>query len=388
MGLDIRQLRKLAVQRLRNGESVDSICISLGKSRQWLYKWAQRFDSGKPDWAEDASRRPHLVANRTTAETEELIKQLRESLQNRDMFSGAQAILWEMEDLGIKPLPSVRSINRIIVRNGMKQRADRYKPKGTLYPVLPSQLPNQTHQADFVGPRFLSGPTRFYSLNIVDTATVRCSLNPSSGTATQTVLEGVWSAWKRIGIPQRIQVDNALCFFGSRRYPRGMGALIRMCLLHGVEPWFIPQAEPWRNGMVEKFNERYQQRFLGKTDMRSMDELKLCSHSFEQRHNSSYRYSKLNGNTPLKALAKSGVKLKFPETEEPPRHPLAKPDTGRYHLVRLIRSDRILDIFGERFRVPPETQYQYVVATVDVHEQKLKLYLDKLQIEEFDYKLR
>ncbi|MEZ5339629.1 MAG: IS481 family transposase, partial [bacterium] len=49
---------------------------------------------------------------------------------------------------------------------------------------------------------------------------------------------------------------------------------------------------------------------------------------------------------------------------------------------------RILDIFGERFRVPPETQYQYVVATVDVHEQKLKLYLDKLQIEEFDYKLR
>jgi hypothetical protein len=31
---------------------------------------------------------------------------------------------------------------------------------------------------------------------------------------------------------------------------------------------------------------------------------------------------------------------------------------------------------------------QYVVATIDVKEQKLKLFLDKTQVEEFDYKLR
>jgi hypothetical protein len=31
---------------------------------------------------------------------------------------------------------------------------------------------------------------------------------------------------------------------------------------------------------------------------------------------------------------------------------------------------------------------EYVVATIDVKEQKLKLFLDKTQVEEFDYKLR
>ena len=31
---------------------------------------------------------------------------------------------------------------------------------------------------------------------------------------------------------------------------------------------------------------------------------------------------------------------------------------------------------------------QYVVATIDVKEQKLKLFLAKTQVEEFDYKLR
>ena len=40
------------------------------------------------------------------------------------------------------------------------------------------------------------------------------------------------------------------------------------------------------------------------------------------------------------------------------------------------------------FPVPQEPKLEYVVATIDVKEQKLKLFLDKIQVEEFDYKLR
>ena len=167
-----------------------------------------------------------------------------------------------------------------------------------------------------------------------------------------------------------------------------MGPLIRLCLHHGVEPWFIPMGEPWRNGMVENFNERYQQRFLGKVSMASVADLHAGSLAFEQRHNSRYRYSKLKGDTPLKALAASKARLRFPEEEKPPSHPLPKPEVGKYHLVRLIRSDLKLDVFGERFSVPPETMLEYVVATIDVKEQKLKLFMDKTQVEEFDYKMR
>ena len=386
---EMKRLRVLAVQRFKAGESPESICISLGKSRFWLYKWVKRFNEGDPLWVEDRSRRPLVSSNRTPSEIEEIVKMIRLNLYNRNLFCGAQAILWEMEDLGVDPLPSIRTINRILARNDLThRRTGRYEPKGTAYPALPSILPNQTHQADFVGPCYLKGSIRFYSLNIVDTATVRCGLCPSLSMASQAVLDGFWSAWKRIGIPDRVQIDNALSFFGSRRHPRGMGPLIRCCLHNGVEPWFIPMAEPWRNGMVENFNERYQQRFLGKVVMASLEELKTGSLAFEQRHNSRYRYSKLKGDTPLKALAASKVKLRFPAEDEPPKHPLGKPEVGKYHLVRLIRSDLKLDIFGERFPVPPEMMLQYVVATIDVKEQKLKLFLDKTQVEEFDYKLR
>ena len=56
--------------------------------------------------------------------------------------------------------------------------------------------------------------------------------------------------------------------------------------------------------------------------------------------------------------------------------------------MRLIRSDLKLNIFGEMFTVPPEVKLEYVVATIDVKEQKLKLFLDKTQVDEINYKLR
>ena len=67
---------------------------------------------------------------------------------------------------------------------------------------------------------------------------------------------------------------------------------------------------------------------------------------------------------------------------------MKKPEEGRYHFVRFIRSDLKLNIFGEVFTVPPEAQYEYIVATIDVKEQKLKLLLGKTQFEEFNYPLR
>lgn len=385
---DIQQERIFAVQRLRNGEKPEAICASLGRSKSWLYKWADRFDADDSSWSESLSRQPLTVVSRTPKEVEEIVKMVRLSLYNKDQFCGAQAILWELEDLGVKPLPSLRTINRILSRNELThRRTGKYEPKGTPYPKLPATWPNQTHQADLVGPCYLKGPLRFYGLNVLDLSTARCGLYPSESKSGQSLNGGFWEIWKRLGIPERIQVDNAMSFFGSPRHPRGMGPLIRLCLHTGVEPWFIPMAEPWRNGVIEQFNDLYQQKFLGKVMMTTAEELKEGTLAFEQRHNGTYRYSKLGGKTPLKALAASKMKLRFPDKEEAPRR-MKKPVTGRYHLVRLIRSDLKLNIFGELFPVAPELKLEYVVATIDVKDQKLKLFLDKTQVDEFDYQLR
>jgi putative transposase len=386
---EIKRERNHAVRRFLAGEKPEAICASTGRSRSWLYKWVTRFDPRDPTWCDSRSTQPDIVANRTPSEIEEIVKMIRSNLYNQDLFCGAQAILWEMEDLGVKPLPSVRTINRVLSRNELTyRRTGKYEPKGTPYPKLPELLPNQTHQMDLVGPCYLKGPLRFYGLNVVDAATARCGLHSSLSKASQDILDGVWAIWSRLGIPNNLQVDNAMSFFGSPTHPRGMGPLIRLCLHHGVEPWFIPMSEPWRNGLVEQFNDHYQQKFLGKVIMTTVDELRAGTLAFEQRHNSKYRYSKLGGKTPLKAMAATQTKMRFPNYEQSPLHPLQKPQFGRYHLVRLIRRDLKLNVFGELFPVLPELELEYVVATIDVKEQKLKLFLDKTQVDELDYKMR
>jgi transposase InsO family protein len=385
----ILRQRALAVQRYLAGESPGTICASLGKTKPWLYKWVARHTPDDPTCFEDQSRRPLCSPFRTPVESEKIVEMVRLNLYNKGLFCGNQAIQWELIDMEVHPLPSLSTIGRILRRRELThRRTGRYTPKGKKYPELPALLPNQTHQVDLVGPCFLTGPIRFYSLNVVDAAINRCGIEPMSSRATQSVLDAVYALWLRMGIPENLQVDNELAFYGSPTHPRGMGPLIRLCLHYGVKLWFIPPSEPWWNGVVEKFNDHYQQKFLDKVSMSSMMQLRQESLAFEHRHNSTYRYSKLKGKTPLKALASMEKKLVFPSKSNAPRHPLDKPEEGCYHLVRFIRSDCRLNIFGEVFSAPPETQYEYVVAIIDVKEQKLKLFLDTIQIEEYNYRLR
>ena len=204
----------------------------------------------------------------------------------------------------------------------------------------------------------------------------------------QATVDALWATWHRLGLPGHVQVDNEMVCSGSPAHPRGLGLLIRLCLGQGIEPWFIPLREPWRNGVVEKFNDHYGSRFLARTDVPEAAALGPAHRAFEQKHNSRYRYTKLGGQTPLTALQRAGQPLRFPTAEVAPRVPLPKPETGCYHLVRFIRSDRRLDIFGERFLLPPDAVYAYVVATVHVVQQRLRVMLGADLVAEFPYRLR
>jgi len=386
---EAKDQRILAVKRFLQGEDPNTICNSLGRSRSWLYKWVSRFDDQNPDWSKARSTIPKTCTRRTPEEIEAIVKMIRLHLYNRNLFYGAQAILWELEDSGVDPLPSLRTINRILSRNELThRRTGKYESQGTPYPALPSQKPNQAQQADLVGPCYLKGPVRFYSLNVMDTMTARCGLHRLGNQTSKSIVEGLWSIWSRIGLPDYLQIDNAMYFYGSPTYPRGMGLLIRMCLHNGIQPWFIPVAEPWRNGSIENFNKLYQQKFLNKVMMLTGRDLQKETLSFEQRHNRQYRYSKLGGKTPQKALDSTHVTLRYPKYETLPRHQLSKPEDGSYNLVRLIRSDLKLNIFGELFPVSDDLMYQYVVATIDVKDQKMRLFHNNLQVEEYEYKLR
>jgi hypothetical protein len=72
---------------------------------------------------------------------------------------GAAHIRDALEKLGSTPVPSVRTIERIVHRAGWScpplQRAPRIAR--TEYPGPQAQESNQVHQVDCVGPRYLKG---------------------------------------------------------------------------------------------------------------------------------------------------------------------------------------------------------------------------------------
>ena len=140
----ILKQRALAVQRYLAGESPQSICASLGKTKPWLYKWVSRYTPKDPAWCEDQSRRPLSNPLRTPAEIERIVEMVRLSLYNKGHFCGKQAIQWEMTDMEVQPLPSLGTIGRILHRRQLThRRTGGYEPKGKKYPELPALLPNQ-----------------------------------------------------------------------------------------------------------------------------------------------------------------------------------------------------------------------------------------------------
>jgi len=192
--------------------------------------------------------------------------------------------------------------------------------------------------------------------------------------------------WKAIGLPDFLQLDNELSFRGSNRHPRSPGLVIRLCLYFGVQPVFIPIGEPWRNGAIERFNDTYNKKFFRRQWFTSYAMLKRQSKNFQRFHNKHHRYSCLKGKTPLEEIQKDGFKpikiggnTKLPDLDTVP--------DGNIILIRFIRSDRLLDIFGEKFKVSKNLVYSYVKAVIVTQIGSLQIYLGDDLVETFDYKL-
>lgn len=192
--------------------------------------------------------------------------------------------------------------------------------------------------------------------------------------------------WKAIGLPDFLQFDNELSFRGSNRHPRSPGLVIRLCLYFGVQPVFIPIGEPWRNGAIEKFNDTYNKKFFRRQFFADYSMLKRQSKNFQRFHNKHHRYSCLKGKTPLEVLRedrfkpiKIGGNTKLPDLDTVP--------DGNIILIRFIRSNRLLDIFGEKFKVSKSLVYSYVKAMIVTEIGSLQIYLGDDLVDKFDYQL-
>lgn len=378
--MDESERRSLAVGAYLAGAAPTEVARTVGRTVRWLLKWARRYREGRPEWAQDRSRAPHRMPGRSPTWVERLIVRVRRTLMTRPRVQhGAQAIRQVLAERGVTPLPRVGLINRVLTRHGLvSRRQRRFTPKGLPYPAI---VPTGAlcHALDPVGPRYLEGDGRFFSLHTMLVNSREVALEPHRHLTDPILLEALWKTWQRLGLPDYAQMDNKPPFTPSPRNPYRLSQVLRLLLTCGIEPIFIALAEPWRNGHVERFNSTYDQRFFRAQRFGSFAALVQASRGFERYHNHEWRYSTLGNRTP----AEVGATLvrRYPPTGP---LPLLEPGVppGRIHVVRLVRSDQRVDLFGIRLRVRVAFMYRYLHATISTTEHCVRLYADGRLVKE------
>lgn len=122
--------RQRAIERYGQGESVTAICRSLKRSREWFYKWQARAASGESAWARSVRGGPraHRLACRTPWRPG--FSRCARVWSRAGSFAAPRRSRGSSKS-GVREVPSVRTIHRVLVRaQACADEPRRYVPKG------------------------------------------------------------------------------------------------------------------------------------------------------------------------------------------------------------------------------------------------------------------
>jgi putative transposase len=385
--------RQAAIRLRLAGEKIENICRTLNRSAAWFHKWWRRYLEAGPAGLYDLTRANQRVVNRTPPHIERAIISTRQRLakrataQTRYSLVGAAQIRAELEKLDYLPLPSLRTIERIVARAGLTCPPLRLAPQlaRTEYPGPQAQDSNQIHQVDVVGPRYLKGDkTRYYFLVCKDVFDQAVYIEFVASRSSATVLAFLTHAWQSLGLPDMVQFDNGREFCGWGASARYLSRVIRFCLRLEIEVLFIPEGRPYYNGAVEQFNGWFQPLLLKRPYRRPADarhQVKRLMTTVNEQH----VHALLGHRTA--AQYRRGKRLrKLPADYQLHQHKLPI-SLGKVSFIRLVTAKGTINLLSQQFKVGKRLKFQYVKATLYTKRQVLKIYHKGRLVKQFDYKL-
>jgi transposase InsO family protein len=385
--------RQLAIQLHLAGEAIDAISQRLRHPRSWFIKWWSRYEAEGAEGLYELSRAPHTLFDRIPPQLERLIVSIRRrleahaTLETRYQRIGAPTVQAELDALRVKPLPSLRTIERILAQHGLTsprlRTARPLNPNG--YPAPTADDSNELHQVDLVGPVYLKGQRKrwyIYVCKDVFDGAIYAQLRPSR--KMDEVLGFLIAAWQSLGLPAQVQFDNAreLCGWGpAARY---LSRVMRLCLYVRVTPIFIPQHRPQRNGAVENFNGWFQPLLFQRQYKRPAylrRELERLTETVNHRH----VQPRLQQHT-IDQYRRSKRLRKLPARFELDLHALPICE-GHVVFIRWVSARGTIKLLGQKFNVGRRCRLTYVKVVLDTKRQYLTVYVSGHVFKRWPYKL-
>lgn len=387
------ELRQQAIALYLQGWNKSEIARKLHKSRSWVQRWVGRYRSNAAAVSlQDHSRAPKHIPWAYPERIKRMVLQIRMEREKgkrakyQYALVSAQAIYYEMRELGISPLPTPDTIHLWLKQAGRIPKRKARKASNPTYPELPCKAVNDVQELDFKGPFYLQDRShKYYLVALRDTKSKKTALRALANKSMDAIVDFLVSAWQKIGCPKRLKMDNCLDFRGSNLYPRSPSKLMRVCLDLGVQPVFIPLREPWRNGVVENLNGLLARFLFRMRTFQTEKQLHQVVQRMETTINTLYRLPALQGKTPQEFAA--NAKLRHPPNNYEWRTRNLHLLKGKVTFIRFVRkSGRITLTAKDKFLIGKKYKWQYVMANVDVAKRKLHVVCQGKQVRSFDYR--
>lgn len=371
-------LRREAIRRHLLGERRGDICYDLNRTTRWFDKWwAQYLRDPQTDFG-DRSRAPHTSPQAMPSCVVQAVLAIRRTFEaaktpeTKYGLIGKRAIRGELERLEIDPLPSCATIQRIVARHGLTHpvgagSASAYYPWPVAWEV------NAIHATDIITRHVYEGEEieNFHTLDLYSHAVY---LTQHADKSSATMGAHLRKTWANLGLPCLQQLDNEAAFCGGHTHRRVIGQVVRLCLLCGVEPFFIPVYEAKRNYQIETFHSLWDKSFWSRETFTNLAHVRCEIPLFLCWYHTTYQPPSLNGSTPaqmrrgqvIQRLTRD-VSVCIPQG----RLPIT---AGRIHFMRKVDGAGHIQFLNEAWPVGEHWVGQYVRATVNTAQQTLTIW--------------
>ena len=246
----VEELRKEFVEAAQDCSNFSSLCREFGITRKTGYKWLSRYEADEE--LSDRSRRPNVTANKTAAETELKIVEVRSSHPGW----GAKKIKVSLENKGVE-MPCIKTVNNILNRYGCISKEESLKHKA--FTRFEKERCNEMWQTDFKGEFKMQDGKYCFPLDIFDDhSRFVIRIKPSESTSN-LVLPTFREAFYEYGMPDSVLSDNGAQFAGFRQ---GYTQFEKWLMNHDVLPIHGRIKHPQTQGKIERFHRAMNQELL------------------------------------------------------------------------------------------------------------------------------
>jgi putative transposase len=356
------------VAAVRSGRSQHDVAHGFGVSQSTVHAWVRRAQGqrlDRVDW-HDCPCTPRTTT-RTEATIEDLVLTVRTELgQCSDLgFHGAEAIHEALKARQVEPLPSVRTINRILERRGALDGQRRIRrpppPPGWHLPEVASKR-RELDSFDVVEGLVIKGGPQIEVLNGISLhGGLPASFPMGASVTAKVVVESLVEHWRAFGLPGYAQFDNDTIFQGPHTHPDVVGRVSRLCLSLGVVPVFVVPHEFGFQSMIENYNGTWQAKVWARFEHGALPDLQGHSQRYVtalRRH----RADRIESAPPRRA---------FPT---PWRLNLQSRLRGRIIYLRRTSAAGTVEVLGRSFEVDPHWLNRLVRVEVDLDGDRIRIY--------------